>query len=240
MRALSILSMAAMWKAVARAGDGVVRYACPMHPEVTASSPGTCPKCGGMALKPVSGGGIRSASRVRGLYAPDPERRAALARSFPNPILIDQQNRRVRFYDDLIKNKVVMINFMFTSCTSLCPRATANLAKVQAELGDHLGRDVWMISFTIDPDHDTVPVLREYAERNKAKPGWSFVTGKKADIDSIRSKLGAYDEDSDKTQHTGLVICGNEAIGKWMAKYAMAQPDTLANFVMGLISPAED
>lgn len=237
MKPLLVVALAAACRAFARGDDGPVRYACPMHPEVKSSFPRACPKCG-MALRPVPAEVKGHAvGEPKGLYAPDPKRRAALARTFPNPVLITDKNRAVRFYDDLVKDKVVLINFMFTSCTSLCPRATANLAKVQDALGDRLGREVWMISISIDPDHDTVPVLRAYAERNGARAGWTFATGKKADIDLIRTKLGAYDEDSDKTQHTGLVICGNETIGKWMAKYVMAQPATLANFVMGLISP---
>src|SRR5213593_551358 len=92
-------------------------------------------------------------------------RAAAPLEYFPNVVFRTQDGARVRFYDDLIKGKVVLINFFFTSCTSICPRTTDNLAKVEEALGDRLGRDVRMISITVDPTTDTPDVLRKYALR---------------------------------------------------------------------------
>jgi protein SCO1 len=157
------------------------------------------------------------------------------AQRFPNVALRNQDSTTVRFYDDLIKNRVVMINFMFTICTSICPRTTANLARVEELLGERLGRDVWMISVSVDPANDTPEVLRKYATRYGAKPGWSFVTGKLSDIDQIRRKLGAYDNDGDKTQHSGVLIYGNEATGQWAAMPALADPATIVRSVTRLV-----
>ena len=84
---------------------------------------------------------------------------------FPNVPLRTQHGTAVRFYDDLVKGKVALINFFFTSCTSICPRTTDNLKKVQTALGEHLGRDVVMISMSIDPRVDTAAVLEQYALR---------------------------------------------------------------------------
>src|SRR5213080_1947542 len=78
-----------------------------------------------------------------------------VASRFPNVALRTQDNRAVRFYDDIVKDRLVIISFMFTSCTSQCPRSTANLAKVQDALGDRLGRDVFMASISVDPERDT-------------------------------------------------------------------------------------
>src|SRR2546422_8254898 len=85
--------------------------------------------------------------------------------TLPNVIVQTQDGTRVRFYDDLIKGKVVLINFMFTSCTTQCPLTTANLVKVEEALGENLGRDVSMISITVDPAVDTPAVLKKYSQR---------------------------------------------------------------------------
>jgi protein SCO1/2 len=158
---------------------------------------------------------------------------------FPNVILRTHDGASVRFYDDLIKGKVVMINFMFTSCTSICPRTTANLVKVEEILGEYLDRDVRIISVSVDPATDTPDVLRKYAARYGTKPGWYFVTGKGKDIDLIRRKLGVYEDDGDKTQHSGVLIYGNEATGQWAATPALADPTTIVRSVMRLVRSAK-
>jgi|SRR5438094_4325534 len=157
------------------------------------------------------------------------------AQRFPNVALRTQDSTTVRFYDDLIKGRVVMINFMFTTCTSICPRTTANLVKVQKLLGERLDRDVRIISVSVDPVTDTPEVLREYAARYRTRPGWYFVTGNRNDIDLIRRKLGVYENDGDKTQHSGVLIYGNETTGQWAATPALADPNTIARSVMRLV-----
>src|SRR5436190_15585165 len=159
-----------------------------------------------------------------------------LANHFPNVRLRTQDKREVRFYDDLVKGKVVLINFMFTTCTSLCPRSTANLVKVQQLLGDHADRDVFLVSISVDPDHDTPAVLKRYAERYHTRPGWTFVTGKREDVDLIRRGLGVRDND-DQSQHTGMLIYGNEAFGRWASTPVMQSPATLAAIVLRVVDP---
>lgn len=164
-------------------------------------------------------------------------RAAAPLEFFPNVLFRTQDGTRVRFYDDLVKGKVVLINFFFTSCTSICPRTTENLAKVEEALGERLGRDVRMISITVDPNTDTPEVLRKYALRYRTKPGWYFVTGSQGDIDLIRRRLGVNKDGGDKTQHTGVLVYGNEATGQWAATAAMANPATIARSVLRLVRP---
>ena len=147
---------------------------------------------------------------------------------FPNVVLRTHEDKRVRFYDDLIKGKVVAINFMFTTCPLFCPRATANLLKVQNQLGTRLGRDVFMLSISVDPERDTPQVLSQYAAAHHIKPGWSLLTGGREDIDLIRRRLGVLSDDPDKTQHTGILTYGNEATGAWAAMPVVAQPAVIA------------
>ena len=158
---------------------------------------------------------------------------AGSAGYFPNVILLTQDNQPVRFYDDMLKGKVVVISFMFTTCNSLCPMTTAHLASVQEQLGDRLGRDVFIISISVDPTNDTPAALKKFAESYKAKPGWFFLTGEKENIRMVRTKLGINGED--KMQHTGMVILGNEATGQWRKMPAWQNPIEITNTVKTLI-----
>src|SRR5437879_6176575 len=121
--------------------------------------------------------------KVVGFRRESAPRNGPRAGYFPNAILRTHQNKPVRFYDDLIKGKVVLINFMYTNCESLCPRQTANLVAVQRALGDRVGRDIFMYSITLKPEEDTPKLLQEYAKRNGDKPGWLFVSVKPGDGD---------------------------------------------------------
>ena len=143
------------------------------------------------------------------------------ARYFPNVVLTTHEGKEVRFYDDLIKDKIVTINFMFTTCPKACPLIISNLAKVQKLLGPRVGRDIFMYSITLDPAHDTPAVLREHAEMHHVGPGWLFLTGSPDDIELLRRKLGFTDPDpeidKDRESHIGNVRYGNEALQLWAA-----------------------
>ncbi|HEX8140036.1 MAG TPA: SCO family protein [Pyrinomonadaceae bacterium] len=157
----------------------------------------------------------------------------AAARYFPNTTLLTQDNRPVRFYDDLLKGKVVLINFLFTTCKGVCSPMTANLARVQKQLGARVGRDVLLISISVDPETDTPAVLKKYADTFKAQPGWYFLTGEKRDVDLVLSKLGGYV--ADKQQHTSTLIIGNVTTGEWMKVLAMSNPTEIAGAVAKLL-----
>src|ERR1044072_2088498 len=150
-------------------------YVCPMHPEVKSNSAGSCPKCG-MNLKLLSSAQA-SASQPR--YG---------SKYFPNFELITQDGKTVRFYDDLLKDKLVAIDLIYTTCKYNCPVETALLAQVQKMLGDQVGKDIFFYSISIDPKHDTPEVLKAYAEKFKVGPGWTFLTGKEAEIELINNR----------------------------------------------------
>jgi protein SCO1 len=160
-----------------------------------------------------------------------------VAEPFPNVTLRTQDNRQVRFYDDVVKGKVVVINFIFTTCTELCPLTTAKLANLQQALGEHAGRDVFLVSLSVDPEHDTPAVLKRYADRFHAGAGWTFLTGKAADIELIQRRLGAYPTDG--TPHTGMAVYGNEASGAWSSTPIIRNGAGMARIVLRLVeSPA--
>ena len=157
---------------------------------------------------------------------------------FPNLVMLTQDNRPVHFYDDLLKGKVVLINFIFTTCQGVCSPMTANLARVQNYLAEHLGKEVLMISISVDPTVDTPERLKKYADSFKVKPGWYFLTGEKKNVDWVLYKLGGYV--SDKAQHTSVLIIGNEATGEWVKVLAMANPTEIASAVTKLLTPKSE
>jgi protein SCO1/2 len=173
------------------------------------------------------------------LRLPDAVPRAErMKRYFPNVPLQTHDGRSVRFYDDLVKGRKVIVNFTFTSCSNTCPRTTANLARVQEMLGDRLGKDIFIVSISINPETDTPEVLRAYAEKFRARRGWTFATGRIEDIDEIRRRIGLYDT-PDYTQHTGLLTFGNEPEGKWAATPALDKPQNILYYVLRRVDPFE-
>ena len=147
-------------------------------------------------------------------------------RFLPNVTLYTQDNKRVRFYDDLVKNKIVTINVFYANCEGVCPAITANLVKVQELLGARVGRDIFMYSITLKPEEDSTAVLKDYQKMHGIGPGWTLLTGKPADVELLRRSLGfTYPNkriDQDKSQHIGNLRYGNEPLMLWAACPGMA------------------
>lgn len=155
---------------------------------------------------------------------------------FSNAILTNHLNQKLRFYDDLIKDKFVIINMMYAQCSEgVCPITTLNMQHVHKALGDRVGRDIHMYSITLLPDFDNVKVLNDYAKKHKTGKGWQFLTGKFADIETIRKSLGFYDVDprvdADRTQHAGVVRIGHDAYNRWMMAPALGSPETILQVI---------
>lgn len=149
---------------------------------------------------------------------------------FPNVELITSQGEKVRFFDDLIKDKVVMINFIYTRCPDACPLETAKLSELYQILGDRVGKDVFMYSISVDPTFDTPEVLNKYMQTYQIEEGWEFFTGNEEDIILLRRKLGLYIEEvnKDPLDHNLSMIIGNQATGRWMKKSPFENPYILA------------
>ena len=155
---------------------------------------------------------------------------------FPNIVLQTQDGKSVRFYDDLVKDKTVLVNFIYTGCEKSCSPTTANLARVYALLGDRVGRDLSLLSISLDPAVDRPKTLKEYAARFGQFNGWYFLTGNEAEIDHLRRSMGLYDldpdRDADKTQHAGIVIVGNDRTNRWASLPALMDYRQIAQTVL--------
>ena len=155
-------------------------------------------------------------------------RESLAERSFPNVTLTTHEGKKVKFYDDLLKDKIVLINFMYVKCDGICPGTTANLLKVQKLLGDRVGKDIFMYSITLKPEEDTPATLAAYARAYKVGPGWKFLTGTPKDIELLRQKLGFIDRDpvrdANKSNHIGMLRWGNEPHTLWAGCPALLPP----------------
>jgi len=136
-----------------------------------------------------------------------------------NRTLWTHTGRKVRFYDDLVRGRIVTVNLAYTRCRGICPTGFAKLRELQDGLGDDLGRGVVMYTLTLDPENDTPKVLRDARREYGARDGWTFLTGSADGIEEVRRSLGLFDPDpridADRSQHSGLLVLGNDPMQRW-------------------------
>ena len=219
-------------------------YTCVMHPDIRAKKPGVCPKCR-MDLRlhhddhSSPGAKKGDAPTPEAEAAPDAPNAAAanaarpddavVKMSIPDVELIDQDGRRVHFYSDLVKGRTVAINFIFTTCTTICPPLGATFARVERELGERAGRDVRLISVSVDPATDTPERMKAWGAKFKAGAGWTLVTGAKPVVDELLRALGA--QTGRPEDHSPAVLIGNDASGQWTRTYGLARPTKLVEII---------
>jgi len=153
---------------------------------------------------------------------------------FTDVVLLDQDGKPNRFYSDLLKGKVVVIDSFFASCKDSCPLLAGNMSKVQEALGDRLGSKVLLLSITVDPENDTPEKLKAYASRFKARPGWFFLTGKKEDVAFILNKLGQAVAKRD--DHLTTFVIGREPTSQWAKASGLEDPAKVLALVEKLLN----
>lgn len=148
----------------------------------------------------------------------------------PDVNLVNEDGRKVRFRSEIIAGKTVAINFIFTTCSTICPPMGANFAALQKLLSDKAGKDVQLISISIDPLTDTPDRLRAWRQRFNGGPGWTLLTGAKQDVDTLLTALDVFT--ASKTQHSPVVLVGSERDG-WQRAFGLASPAKLAELLNG-------
>lgn len=163
---------------------------------------------------------------------------AAAHEYFTDVPLITQDGKTVRLYSDLLQGKVVVINTFFGTCTGSCPKMSAILSGLQDRLGSQLGKDVFLLSFTVDPETDTPEKLKQYAAQFQARPGWYFLTGSKQNVDLAIGKLGP--KIARKEDHSTLFLVGNNRTGLWKKVFAPScTPASLQQIVESVLNDKE-
>lgn len=168
------------------------------------------------------------------LSGPTPEEREAKQRGyFTDTTLVDQDGKQVRFYTDVLKGKVVLIHFIFTSCTDACPAMVQKMLGAKAELGPEFAKDMRYVSISIDPQRDTPAELRKFAQRMGAVDReWVFLTGNQEDVDLVVKKLGAYTGEVEN--HSTVMIAGNVKADRWRKLGPTVSPKGIAQHLRSL------
>jgi protein SCO1/2 len=177
-------------------------------------------------------------------FAPSlPGREVMRRRYFPNLELVTSEGQPVKFYDDLLKDKIVVLNLMYANCEGICPTITANLKVVQKYLREEIKKEIFIYSLTLKPEEDTPAKLKEYARMHHiTDKNWTFLTGKPENVELLRHKLGFADPnqevDKDKAKHSGMLRYGNEPMSIWGTCQGSAEPEWIAQEI-GFAVPRE-
>ena len=175
------------------------------------------------------------ASKHRYNYKKTSPRELIQRRHLPNVELITQDGKKVRFYDDLVKDKRVVIQFMFARCRDICPVITHHLVDVQKMLNGRVGSDIFFYSITLSPEEDSPKDLKAFAKKHHVGPGWTFLTGKPDDILHLRKSLGFFyndpKEDADRNNHSGMIVIGTEPFMRWAHCPGGSRPKWIATVI---------
>lgn len=160
--------------------------------------------------------------------APQTQDREQRARSyFGDEVLLDQDGVGRKFYSELLKDRVVLINFVFTQCRDACPLMTQRLRTVRQQLGDSFAKPVYFLSLSVDPEHDRPQQLKAFAQKQQAdEPGWRFLTAEPATMYTVLKRLGQIQNQPE--DHSTLLIAGNPAKGHWLK----IRPDSPAEAIV--------
>ena len=203
------------------------QHADPKASDTTQSQP----KSNKVHLKAPDLDGYRTARSQEN--TPRSRRRQVAREYFTDLRLITQEGKEVRFYSDVLEGRVVLINGFFTDCHGICPTQNLVLSGLQNLLGERLGREVFIVSITIDPEYDTPDRVKEYTQGFAARPGWLFLTGKPENVNWVNYKLSQYIENPE--DHKGIYLLGNLKTGLWKKFLASAQTEVLFNQLQGLL-----
>lgn len=168
--------------------------------------------------------------------APDPD--ATRRKYFTDLKLVTHEGKEVRFYSDILRDRIVLISFFYINCKTDSPRQNVVLGRVATLLRERLGKDVHIVSITVDPEHDTPVKLKDYAKVFNAGGGWTFLTGKKENVDWVTYKLGQYAPRPE--EHSLIFLAGNVKGDRWLKIGKDAKPDLLVEKILALVNEKQE
>ena len=147
--------------------------------------------------------------------------------------VVDQNGKKLRFYSDVLKGRVVLINFIFTNCPDACPMVTHKLMQVRNMMVPAIKDDVWFISISVDPERDTPQAMKEFATKQGVDESrWLFLTGDKKNLEFIVKRLGQYTQEVEA--HSTLMLAGNDRTRHWTRVMPMVPPEGVAQQLRAL------
>lgn len=148
------------------------------------------------------------------------------ASKLPTAELLDQNGTQVNFASDIVGDRIIALNLIYTDCSTACPVVSAIFEKLQSQLGEKLQQNVRMVTLSINPIRDTPEKLKAYAEHFHAQPEWRWLTGDKTQVDSLLKALGVYS--ADYSNHTPIILIGDPTRSGWTRFDGFTSPETLA------------
>lgn len=139
--------------------------------------------------------------------------------------LLTQDGQEVKFKSDLVGDRIVVVDFIYTTCTTVCPVLSALMENLQGRFGDAMGKEVGLVSVTVDPLRDTPQRLKAFSEKHHAGSGWTFVTGRKPQVDDVLKAFGAFTPNY--SEHPPLVMVGDGRTGRWVRFFGFPSPDQI-------------
>ena len=147
-------------------------------------------------------------------------------------LLVDQDGQELMFVSDVIGDNIVVMDFVYTTCTTICPVLSALFTQVQGKLGDAVGDEVTLVSMSVDPVRDTPQRLKAYSAKHRAGEGWLWLTGSKGEVEDVLIGLGAYT--SNFEDHPSMVLIGDGRTGEWKRLFGFPNPDRVVQIVNDL------
>jgi protein SCO1/2 len=143
--------------------------------------------------------------------------------------LVDQNGREVMFVTDVIGDDIVVMDFVYTTCTTICPVLSALFNQVQKKLGDDVGNGITLVSMSVDPIRDTPQRMKAYSAKHNAGNGWIWLTGQKSAVEDVLTGLGAYTTNFE--DHPSMVLIGDAQTGEWKRLFGFPNPDRIVQVV---------
>lgn len=144
-------------------------------------------------------------------------------------LLVDQHGQEVMFVSDVIGDNIVVMDFVYTTCTTICPVLSALFNQVQKKLGDDVGNEITLVSMSVDPIRDTPQRMKAYSAKHDAGDGWVWLTGPKPVVDEVLVGLGAYTTNFE--DHPTMVLIGDGQTGEWKRLFGFPNPDRIVQVV---------